>query len=53
MGIYSTTEMTRNEAMREIATHLSQATDEQIAGVLFALIGEKWLSNFTIVPDEE
>ena len=48
----TTTEMTRNEALKEIAIHLQEATNDQVAAILFALLGEKWRSVFSVVDDE-
>ncbi len=58
MGVYSTVEITRQDAMRVILDKLDTATDEQIADLLFDLIGREGvpnsrLENYTIVSEYE
>ena len=57
MGIYSTMEISREEALIYIERELKSMdvkTNEELAEVLFALVGDKWGANFTITgePDE-
>ena len=53
MGAYSTMEITRADAFAEIIRALSSASDYELEQVLFDLVGEKLLYNFSIVSDYE
>lgn len=57
MGACSTMDITREDAMTEIMSHLFHASDDEIAEVLYELVGHRRLYNFCIVseykePDE-
>lgn len=48
MGIYSTATISRQDSLRAIRAVLDEATDEQLAGILFNLFADKTLFNFGV-----
>lgn len=51
MGVHSTMAITRADAIREIEDRLGLASDEEIAEILFTLVGDQTLRNFRVVAD--
>jgi len=57
MGIYSTEEMSRSEAIDHIESELEDLdlrslTNDRLAEILFLLIGDRWGANFMISGEE-
>lgn len=53
MGIYSTIDITRRDAISKIKEGLDKATDDEVAEILFALYKKKKLYNYNIVSSYE
>ena len=53
MGAYSTMEITRADALAEIIRALAAASNYDIENVLFTLLSDRLLYNFSIVEDYE
>lgn len=53
MSIYSTMDITREDALREIERNLRNATDEQVEDMLFAMTRDWNSYNFRIVANYE
>lgn len=51
MGVFSTMEITRKDAIHEIQTRLETAPNEIIEHMLFALLSNEFLYNYDIVAD--
>ena len=49
MSANSTMDITREDALREIVSHLFDATNKEIADLLYELVGRQRLYNFCIV----
>jgi hypothetical protein len=50
MGVYSTVDITREDCLQQIRIALEKAPNNTLATVLFDLIGDETLNNFSIVP---
>lgn len=48
MGIYSTEDVTREETLKRIYAHLEEASNQELADVLFAMFAEKTLNNYRV-----
>lgn len=53
MGVYSTLDITRNDALKEIMGKILTADDSELEEILFTLFSEKTLNNFRIVNEYE
>lgn len=56
MGVYSTVNLTRQEAISYILASLDDASDDEVAAALFALVGERTINNYSVtteVPDAD
>jgi hypothetical protein len=51
MGADSTLDITREDALKEIARHLETASDEEIANALYELVGHRLMYNFWMVKE--
>jgi hypothetical protein len=51
MGVHTTLDITRTDAIYEITNALRSASDQELENVLYSLYGDKLLYNFSIVPD--
>lgn len=50
MGIKSTRDITREEAIETIVDRVHYSTNDQIAAALEALVGDDRMANYRIVP---
>jgi hypothetical protein len=48
VGVHSTVDITRYEATRLIKLGLYTATDEELAGALFVMFGDRTLNNYCV-----
>ena len=56
MGIYSTMEIPREEALEQIQEaleELDEMSNEKLADLMFALFGDEWGANFTVLDNND
>lgn len=54
MGAYSTVTLTREQAIDKInACNLEDLTNEELGDILFAMYGQKEVSNYGVFDEEE
>ena len=55
MGVYSTFDLTREEAVEKLQAGIMEATNEELAGALFGMFGNRELHNYKITdnPDND
>jgi len=53
MGIYSTIDITREDAISLIMKGIEESSDDELADALFDLYGNKTLNNYFIVSSYE